>query len=159
MIYKFCLYCNKRFKTLLSETKRGKGKYCSNYCNYKSRIGKPCSKKTREKIRMGLRGIKNCMWKGGRFKTNGYILILMRDHPHLTDKRGYVFEHRFIVEKYLGRYLDPRERVHHINKIKNDNRLENLFVFDNKGTHLQFHKYLKKNPILKDFLISNLINQ
>ena len=60
-------------------------------------------------------------------KRTGYILILRPDHPYTT-KSGYVMEHRLVMEKYLKRYLDPREDVHHKNGNKQDNRIENLQV-------------------------------
>jgi len=56
MIKKNCLFCGKEFKTLLSEVKRGGGKYCSRPCYYKSRVGKKVIKdpekweKCKEKI-------------------------------------------------------------------------------------------------------------
>ena len=56
---------------------------------------------------------------------NGYILIYTPDHP-LADQKGYVLEHRLVVEKRIGRYLLRSEPVHHINGIRNDNRDENL---------------------------------
>lgn len=57
---------------------------------------------------------------------DGYIKILDRSHP--KHNGGYVLEHRLIMEKKLGRYLEDWEVVHHINGIKDDNREENLVV-------------------------------
>jgi hypothetical protein len=68
-------------------------------------------------------------WKGGRYKdnTSGYVLIYNPDHPSCT-KKGYVLEHRLIMEKFIGRYLRGNEVVHHRNKIKDDNKIENLEI-------------------------------
>lgn len=43
-------------------------------------------------------------------------------------KNRYVYEHRLIVEKFLGRLLNENETVHHIDKDKLNNRLENLEI-------------------------------
>jgi hypothetical protein len=80
------------------------------------------------------KGVFSWLWKGGKFKTgSGYIYILNRNHPNAT-KNGYVFEHRLVAEKKIGRYLNKFEHVHHLNGIKDDNRPENLEVI-NGYTH------------------------
>jgi len=77
-------------------------------------------------------------WKGGRADHgDGYIMIHKPDHPYCT-KRGYVMEHRLVMEAHLGRYLDPSEIVHHKNEIRDDNRLENLQLMT-KAEHQNHH--------------------
>ena len=63
----------------------------------------------------------------GKFidRTKGYVLVYVPDHPRATN-RGYVYEHRYVVEQNLGRYLKRDEHVHHRNGKRWDNRLENL---------------------------------
>ena len=68
---------------------------------------------------------KSGKWKGGRkIDWYGYILVYRPTHPR--EQNGYVFEHRLVMEKKLGRYLWSFETVHHRNANRQDNRIENL---------------------------------
>lgn len=87
-------------------------------------------------------------WKGGRSKSGGYISIYQPTHPHRQTK-GYVLEHRLVMEKTLGRYLERWEIVHHINRIKNDNRPENLKLSPNQTEHLALTCLIEENKRLK----------
>jgi len=50
--------------------------------------------------------------------ANGYISIRVN--------RKFKYEHRHVMEQFIGRKLDRHEHVHHINGDKTDNRIENL---------------------------------
>lgn len=58
-------------------------------------------------------------------RSDGYICIYFPDHPKST-KDGYIMEHDLIMECLIGRRLKDGEIVHHKNKIRDDNRKENL---------------------------------
>jgi len=72
-------------------------------------------------------GSNNPHWKGGKYKDSqtGYVMLYLPEHPN-ANKKGYLPEHRLTMEDFLGRGLRPNELVRHKNKLKDDNRLENL---------------------------------
>ena len=76
-------------------------------------------------------------WKANRILRNGYWYKLAWDHPSVRTQ-GYVAESRLVIEKHLKRYLRDNERVHHINGIRTDNRLENLRLMSDKK-HKSYH--------------------
>jgi len=87
-----------------------------------------------------LPGERNPFWKGGRtIASNGYVLVKRPEH-HLADVRGYVYEHRLVMEEKLGRPLEPGEIPHHINGSKTDNRPENLELMGSHAEHRLHHR-------------------
>jgi hypothetical protein len=84
----------------------------------------------RNDIKWGTSAIKgsgNPNFNGGKYiDDKGYIRILQPDHP--ASVKGYIYEHRLVMEAHLGRYLQSWETVHHINEVKIDNRIDNFFL-------------------------------
>lgn len=140
-----------------------KGKKCPQLS--KVLKGRKFSKEHKKNISKGLKNYLkdnfNNRWKGGRAKTGGYIEILKPDHP-FANKNGYIYEHRFVMEQHIGRYLKPTERIHHKNHIKDDNRIENLQLLscagENSRIHYPFIKGLRKSRKYLE-LEKNLINE
>lgn len=98
------------------------------------------TKDTRLKMSESHKGSNHPNWKGGRKKNvDGYVFVKNYNHPFCNVDK-YIFEHRLVMEKHLGRYLTPEEVVHHINGIKDDNRIENLMLFANGSGHRKFHE-------------------
>jgi hypothetical protein len=79
-------------------------------------------------------------WKGGLCMTDkGYVIEYAPDHPDAASRKGYVLQHRLVMERVLGRRLLPSEVVHHINGNKTDNRPDNLELMK-RGRHISMHK-------------------
>lgn len=139
-----CEVCGKEFHAYQSLIDEGKERYCGKECSFEV-----TNKKLEENGRL-------TRWKKGQvahnFKNgicyqqsrNGgkkYRTILSKNHP-FANKRGYVREHRLVVERARNITLNPWMDVHHINGDTLDNRLNNLEVISH-AAHTREH-----NPVL-----------
>lgn len=98
------------------------------------------------------KGEKSSNWKGGIKTTKkGYRLVLCPGH-HRADAAGYVMEHIFVWEKETGIPLPDNCCVHHLNGIKDDNRIENLCVMLQKAHTVHHHTGAKRSESTKALL-------
>ena len=90
-------------------------------------------------------GDMNPNYGGGKYTDDkGYIRLLDQNHPF--NIKGYVYEHRSVMEKYFNRTLQPWETVHHVNEIKTDNRVQNLFLCTH-SEHSALHREGRKPTV------------
>ena len=77
----------------------------------------------------------------GYVDEEGYVMIKIPGGWPSQRVNGYVLEHRYVMEKFLGRSLGSDEHVHHKDQNKWNNALENLLVVTN-AQHTELHKNL-----------------
>lgn len=89
---------------------------------------KMCKNCNNERFRTS--GKNHIGYKNGKTKKpSGYVYVLLEDTDPLlcmSITGNYVAEHRYLVAKKIGRPLKTSEHIHHLNGIKDDNRIENL---------------------------------
>lgn len=133
--YVACQQCGK--PKYFPKCRLNKRKFCSQKCMGEYKTGRPINLKE-----------KNGNWTGEEHKSyHGYIFVYKPDHP-FADRNKYVKRSRLVLEQHLGRYLKPEEIPHHINRIKDDDRIENLMLFSNHSEHMKFH-HPQKSPFPK----------
>lgn len=87
-----------------------------------------------------------------RAKHLGFKSWKRPDGGNYVDSNGYevrrfdhgkpILEHRAVVEECIGRQLTDRERVHHIDLDKRNNRPENPHLFPGPSEHARCHNEL-----------------
>lgn len=102
----------------------------------KNTVEKYCKKHGLKTQRTGPRnGELHTGWKGGVKYMKGYKYVYSYDHPNRTHD-NYMAEHRLVMEQKLGRLLDRKEVVHHIDGNPLNNQPDNLMVFGSNKEHL-----------------------
>jgi hypothetical protein len=166
-VKKICASCGKVFFPQQADVNRGRGLVCSKECRYKRQSSlmarRVASDEVKKKISSSLAGIpkseshkqklseahkgkqletSNPNWKGGSYISRGRKFIRISDHPN-KQRNGYIMHSRYVVEQFIGRYLNKNEEIHHINFNKLDDSLYNLYLFESKANHARFHQLIK----------------
>ena len=128
-----CKKCKKPYIVNLTPHEYKEGIY-RKHCSYKCSNSHIQTEKQNKERSKKLNGRKQhqTLITFGKYK---YVTINGKSYP----------EHRFVMEQHLGRKLDSKEIVHHINGDRGDNRIENLEVVNHKR-----HVYLHRIKIYKN---------
>lgn len=146
-IEKICKQCCEKFLANRNNVKLGWGIFCSSKCRSNNKIGKPAwnsGKKLHYQVwNKGKKyRLPNHIYKK-RIRTDKYIILYRPNSPY-SNKKGYISEHRLVMQEYLGKKIESTEVVHHINGNTFDNRIENLILFTSSSEHTKHHNLIKK---------------
>ncbi len=120
--------------TVISKARRNSPTDRSIYWNCKCECGTIRKVPTTNLVQGRSRGCTKCYHKaasklrrtsGTKTMSDGYVLIKDWNHPN-RHANNYVREHVKVMSEFLGRPLFKGENIHHINGVRNDNRIENL---------------------------------
>ena len=93
-------------------------------------------------------------------ELNGYRVIYEPDHPTCMTSdnwQGYVYEHRYVMEKYLKRSLSEEEVVHHLDCNPANNRIDNLLLLT-KNMHAKLHLWIDAGAFISESYDRNGMN-
>lgn len=95
------------------------------------------------------KGSEHYNWKNGKKRNyKGYILVSRPGHKR-ADPKGYVMEHIVAFEEATGVEVPKNCCVHHINRNKQDNRVENLCLMTMQAHTLLHHCGAKRSSKTK----------
>lgn len=146
-----CPICGIKFYRKPYAKNKYKNTYCSKECHRKAKTEYMKGEKNHQ---YGLKGNLNSSWKSDKkVSYYGYILVRCLDHP-FKNSDDMVFEHRLIAEQYLlndensveingKKYLKPELIVHHKDKNRKNNSVENLEIMS-LSEHTSMHFKQKK---------------
>lgn len=95
----------------------------------------------------------------GYLNEKGYIVKYYKSYPKeywgilekMCKNNNQITEHRAVMGIKLNRPLESWEIVHHINGIRNDNRIENLEIFSTLEKYNKHHCCgVRNNDVLED---------
>lgn len=83
-------------------------------------------------------GLANRSYKTEWTNHRGQVFVFLPDHPY-SRKDGFYPRAKLAMELHLGRFLDPEEKVYHVDETADNDDPENLIVFPNMHA-LQQHR-------------------
>ena len=115
-----CAFCGKEMNKRKWELNGSVNNFCNKECYYEYIRENP---KT---------GEYHPNWNGGVYMQDGYKSLKQEDG-------SYKFEHRIVMEEYLGRELSSDEIIHHIDGNRSNNDISNLQLLS-RTEHIEIHR-------------------
>lgn len=156
-----CCICNKIIKENINKSRHGKRSYCSNECRFKGQ----------EMPKRGYHIIGDTALielPKGNLATIDIIDLDLAELNWYSQKdyvvrkgkdRKYIHMHRIVLERKIGRALEPHEEVDHINGDRLDNTRANLRVSNRSQNCANVTKNNRRSSIFKGVSFSKLYNK
>lgn len=110
--------------------------FCECGCGAPTNVGRRFRQGHHVRVRhhrpmLGRAGVDSPTWRGGRkVRTDGYIALTVA--PGTAE-----LEHRLVMAEHLGRPLVSGEVVHHIDRNRANNAVDNLRLYSSHAEHMR----------------------